>query len=581
MNIQEKDILMKIKEESFLTQRMLAESTGLSLGKINGALAELKQRGYLTPEMRLTEKAEQEFQDNAPCNAIILAAGYGMRMVPINRDVPKGLLEVHGETLIERQIGQLKEAGIQDISVVVGYMKEFYEYLIDAHGVELVINPEYGSRNNLHSMQLVSERIGNTYILPCDIWCGENPFRRTELYSWYMVTNREDTWSEVRVNRKRELVKASGGNQMIGIAYIAGDISCKVRERIRACDINPEYRKCFWEEVLFENHRMLPAAREEKWENICEINTYEQLRELDAESRHLHTEVMQLIVDVLGAEVMEIQNIAVLKKGMTNRSFLFSCKNKKYIMRIPGEGTEKLIDRKREYEVYTTINGRGICDEICYINPHNGYKMTRYIENARTCDALNDSDVGKCMRYLRRFHERRLQVDHEFDVFGQIEYYESLWSGAGSCYRDYEQTKRGIYELKDYIEGQPKEWGLSHIDAVPDNFLFYQDPAGEEKICLIDWEYAGMQDVHIDIAMFAIYAMYSRTQIETLIDLYFEESCSREVRRKIYSYIAVCGLLWSNWCEYKRQLGVEFGEYSLRQYRYAKEYYRIWKEEGE
>lgn len=146
MNIQEKDILMKIKEESFLTQRMLAESTGLSLGKINGALAELKQRGYLTPEMRLTEKAEQEFQDNAPCNAIILAAGYGMRMVPINRDVPKGLLEVHGETLIERQIGQLKEAGIQDISVVVGYMKEFYEYLIDAHGVELVINPEYGSQ---------------------------------------------------------------------------------------------------------------------------------------------------------------------------------------------------------------------------------------------------------------------------------------------------------------------------------------------------------------------------------------------------------------------------------------------------
>lgn len=50
-------------------------------------------------------------------------------------------------------------------------------------------------------------------------------------------------------------------------------------------------------------------------------------------------------------------------------------------------------------------------------------------------------------------------------------------------------------------------------------------------------------------------------------------------RIKIYCYIAACGLLWSNWCEYKRNLGVEFGEYSLRQYRYAKDYYRIVQDE--
>ena len=36
----------------------------------------------------------------------------------------------------------------------------------------------------------------------------------------------------------------------------------------------------------------------------------------------------------------------------------------------------------------------------------------------------------------------------------------------------------------------------------------------------------------------------------------------------------MCGLLWSNWCEYKRNLGVEFGEYSLAQYRYGKDFYR-------
>ena len=115
---------------------------------------------------------------------------------------------------------------------------------------------------------------------------------------------------------------------------------------------------------------------------------------------------------------------------------------------------------------------------------------------------------------------------------------------------------------------------LTHIDAVPDNFLFTRDG----DIRLIDWEYAAMQDPHVDIAMFCIYAMYDREQVEQLIDLYFENKCDKEIRIKIYAYIAVCGLLWSNWCEYKLQLGVEFGEYSIRQYRYAKDYYNLVKE---
>ena len=90
-----------------------------------------------------------------------------------------------------------------------------------------------------------------------------------------------------------------------------------------------------------------------------------------------------------------------------------------------------------------------------------------------------------------------------------------------------------------------------------------------------------MQDPHVDLAMFCIYALYDRAQADWVIDEYFEGACPPRTRIKIYCYIAICGLLWSNWCEYKRLLGVEFGEYSLRQYRYAKDYYRIAREEME
>jgi len=101
---------------------------------------------------------------------------------------------------------------------------------------------------------------------------------------------------------------------------------------------------------------------------------------------------------------------------------------------------------------------------------------------------------------------------------------------------------------------------------------------GKEKLQLTDWEYAGMQDPHADIAMFGIYSLYEKEDMDRLLEIYFGEMPEPHVRAKIYCYVAACGLLWSNWCEYKRKFGVEFGEYSLRQYRYAKEYYRYAKE---
>lgn len=90
-----------------------------------------------------------------------------------------------------------------------------------------------------------------------------------------------------------------------------------------------------------------------------------------------------------------------------------------------------------------------------------------------------------------------------------------------------------------------------------------------------------MQDTDVDIAMFAVYALYEKDQVDDLIHAYYPEGCEKAKRMKIYCYVAMCGLVWSNWCEFKRHQGVEFGEYSLRQYRYGKEYYRYFMKEME
>ena len=581
MNSLKQDILNNLIKEPFINQRILAAQTGHSLGIVNRSIKELISEGYLDEEIRPTEKALREAKEKAPKNAIILAAGFGMRMVPINTETPKGLLEIKGERLIECTIRQLHEVGITEIYVVVGFMKEQYEYLIDEYGVDLIVAPDYATKNNLHSLKTAADHLSNSYIIPCDIWCEKNPYSRNELYSWYMVSDLVDDDSTVRVNRKQELVvqkEQAGGNAMIGICYLLETEAEIVRERLEELGRDSRYDGAFWEETLYRKDRMIVTARVVHAADAVEINTYEQLREIDSDSSQLQTDAIQVICEALGAQQNEVTNITVLKKGMTNRSFLFSCKDKKYIMRIPGEGTDQLINRRQEAAVYQTIAGRRICDEIAYINPENGYKITEYLEGARVCDAENEEDLQKCMKKLREFHGQKLKVDHSFELFGQMEYYESLWEGTPSAYKDYEKTKEHVLQLKDYIEANAGEQVLTHIDAVPDNFLFVKEN-GKEEIRLIDWEYAGMQDPHVDIAMFCIYSLYKKEQVDHLIDLYFEGNCDERTRIKIYCYIAVCGLLWSNWCEYKRKLGVEFGEYSLRQYRYAKDYYKIVQQE--
>ena len=299
-----------------------------------------------------------------PRQAVILAAGAGMRMIPLNMEVSKGLLEVNGEVLIERLIRQLQEVGIREIYVVVGFMKEKYEYLMDAYGVELIVNPEYALKNNLHSLYLAREHLTNAYVIPCDIWCSHNPFSREELYSWYMVTDRFDHDSSVRVSHKGELIavsKGTAGNSMIGICYLTQPDSDTVCTRLEAMNADPRYDDVFWEETLRDKGRMIVPARLMDAGEAVSIKTFEQLRELDSQSDHLKSEAIRTICDALHADMEEITQVTVLKKGMTNRSFLFSCKGKRYIMRIPGEGTAQLVDRRHEAAVYQAIREKNIC----------------------------------------------------------------------------------------------------------------------------------------------------------------------------------------------------------------------------
>lgn len=575
----ELDILRTLylqNENNTITQREIAKLNGISLGAVNSAIKKLKELNLINSNNSLQRETIKFLEQSIPKNAIILAAGFGMRMVPINMVYPKAMLEVNGEVLIERIIRQLHNVGITEIHIVVGFMKDTFEYLIDEYGVDLIVNNDYAGKENLHSLNCAKKFIKNTYIISSDTWFKESPFNRCEPYSWYLVEECKTGTSKTKVNRNREIVLQQNANNgtvdLMEVAYINEKTA---KEFVKNIDSLIENDDLFWEDALFTKKKPFKMLTYAKFNNnnAVGINTYEQLCALDSNSESVKSDAIDVLANIFNVERHDIRDIEVLKKGMTNRSFLFKCKDDKFIMRIPGEGTSELINRTNEFYNYEAIKDKGICDDIIYFDVTNGYKVTKFIENARCCDSTNEEDVKKCMLKLKQFHQLGLYVEHEFDIFQQINLYEQLWEGDKSIFRDYEKTKKNIFALKSFIDNCKKEKCLSHIDAIADNFLIFEGTNGEE-IRIIDWEYAGMQDPHVDIAMFCIYNMYDKEQIDKTVDFYFESICSQKNRAKIYAYIAAAGLLWSNWCEYKRKYGVEFGEYSLRQYRYAKEYYR-------
>jgi len=574
------------------SQRELASEANLSLGLVNNIIKECISAGYLIDpdnkkrKFTLTPEGQKYLNEFKVKNAIILAAGFGSRFVPLTFETPKGLLEVHGQPMIERQIEQLIEKNITDITIVVGYKKENFDYLIDKYNVNLVFNPEYAKKNNLSSLYHVRDKLIGSYILMSDFWIEKNIFNQYEAQSWYSCIYNEGITSEWCVTAsafdKIESIKIGGNDSwvLIGPAYFNPELSGILKNHIIEYYNRPGTDDQYWEQVLIDHIKTMPVYMNKQSGNVHEFENLEELRLFDPSyNESSNSPIMKSTAEIFKVSEDKIHNIKPVKVGMTNRSFLFTHENIQYIMRIPGEGTDMMINRKQEYNIYQIISPLNISDEVIYIDPDTGYKITKYIENARVCNPSDISDVKACMKKLREFHNMKLSADHVFDIFERIDYYESLWLKPESCFRDYIETKNNIMKLKEYIDSVEKDWILTHIDAVPDNFLFEEDNE-KQNIRLIDWEYSGMQDPHVDIAMFAVYSMYDKEQIDTLIDCYFTEGCSSKAKTKIFAYIAMCGLLWSNWCEYKSHMGVEFGEYSLRQYRFAKDYYRIFNERG-
>lgn len=579
-------------ENSNITQRELSSILNLSLGTINNLLGECLEKAYLmtdedTGKYILTEYGLRFLEQFKVDGAVITAAGFGSRFVPLTFETPKGLLEVFGERMIERQIKQLHAAGITDITIIVGYLKEKFEYLIDKYQVKLLYNPEYSTKNNLatiyHARELFRRR--NMYLLVSDNWIRNNMYHKYECGAWYSSVYMEGNTSEwcLSSNKKGRITSVEiGGHDswvMYGPAFLSRDFSDKLVPLIEKAYNQPGTEQWYWEQIVVDHIKELELYMNcQPKDQVYEFENLEELRLFDPKyQNHSDNAAMQLIAKVFDVREESIHNIRCLKSGMTNQSFLFELDGNHYICRIPGPGTEFLINRKEEAAAYDAVTPLGITEHILYFDGKTGYKIAKYYDGARNADARNPEDMASCMEMLRKLHSSGVTVPHKFNIRERIDFYERICKGHEELlFEDYKTVRSRMNELMDKLDSLDRPCCLSHIDSVADNFLFLPD--GTLK--LIDWEYAGMCDPLIDIAMCSIYSYYAEEELDNLLAVYLQHTPSDEERFVTYAYAALGGFLWALWAVFKSMEGREFGEYTIVMYRYAKNYYRKIVSEG-
>lgn len=578
--IQDFDILnlfFKNRNKKY-TQREISSITKISLGKVNKTLKELKNNEFIDENLKITDKGLSALEPYKVDNAIIMAAGMSSRFAPLCYETPKGLLNVKGEKLIEREILQLKEAGIEDITLVVGYMKEKMFYLAEKFGVDIVVNEDYYRFNNTSSLILVTEKLKNTYICSSDNYFPKNPFEKYVYRAYYSAVYQDGETDEyyAEFDKKGRITGVTIGGKddwiMLGHVFFDREFSDKFVKLLKAEYHEQIVRENLWETFYMRHIKELDNMYIRKYdlEDIKEFDSLEELRLFDEKYvTNSDSEIFQNICNILRCKEEEIKDIKPIKMGMTNISFKFSCKEKSYVYRHPGPGTELIINRKSEFDSMKIAKELSLDDTYIYMDKDIGWKISKYIENVKILNPFDKKNVKRAISMLKKLHTSGRKTNFKFNIFDEIENFKiKIRNSHRDNFDDMSLMNDKIYKLKTFLDKDDTNECICHCDSYDLNFLL----DNRDKMYLIDWEYSAMSDPAVDIGCFITSSKYSFDEAIDIIKEYFNGKPTDKQLMHYIAYIAVSSFYWFLWAINQEIQGKSIGEYLYIWYNHTKEY---------
>lgn len=272
-------------------------------------------------------------------NAIILAAGYSSRFVPLCFDVPKGLLIVKGETLIERQIRQLKEIGINKIYIITGAYAKQFEFLKTKHNIKLIFNPDYSSKNNFASIYVARDVLVNSIISSSDLYFTKNVFQNQAEHSYYLsiYINGKTRQRSLELDQNDKIIKTNYGGENCwitfgGQAFFTKELSKKLLSYIEPVYNNPQYANKYWVDFQDEHLNELPMyIKKANTKDIIEFNTLGALRSFDSTFSAIGiSKTMKFLCNKLNAKEEELTDFEPIKIGNNAIGCTFAYNNHCY-----------------------------------------------------------------------------------------------------------------------------------------------------------------------------------------------------------------------------------------------------------
>lgn len=290
LTINQFEVLTSIeRNEKKMSQRELSKETNLSLGTINKLIFELFEYGYITEDNSITKKGLEALEPYKVKRAIFLAAGFGSRLVPVTLNTPKPMVLVNGKRIIETLLDAVVTAGIEEIYIITGYLSEQFEVLKKKYpNIRFIENKMYNEANNISSAYLVRNLIKNAYVLESDLYLyNPNLIRKYEYHSNFLgyYVNRSDDWClEVKNGIiTKEKIGGEKCYQMVGISYYDEKDGKTIEKDMKNVFESPGGKEKYWEQVILDvckkNYNIY--LRECKEEDIIEIDTFKELKEID------------------------------------------------------------------------------------------------------------------------------------------------------------------------------------------------------------------------------------------------------------------------------------------------------------
>lgn len=265
-------------------------------------------------------------------NAVIMAAGTSSRFAPLSYERPKALINVKGEVLIERQIKQLREAGIKEIYIVTGYKAEAFGYLIDKFGIHLRNNPYYDFRNNNASIKAVEDILSNTYVCSADNYFNQNPFEKEVSDAYYAAVYSDGPTNEWCISTdqngwiKKVTIGGTNSWYMLGHTFWDAEFSKKFTKILEAEYNWPETADKLWEDIYLEHIDQLHMKMKKYPSNyIYEFDTLDELRLFDTSYiSDTRSTILKNISNKLKIHESDICNVKTIKDMKTTEAIGFT-----------------------------------------------------------------------------------------------------------------------------------------------------------------------------------------------------------------------------------------------------------------